>query len=90
MGVVRNDSRRPIRDVICRIQPGPGQDFDSEAQGVAEIVDAGTGPSVSAPVFLRPRLDHMVPLIRAGSRFGFKTPVTVKGHEVAPDDGPLH
>jgi hypothetical protein len=25
MGVVRNDSRRPIRDVICWIQPRPGQ-----------------------------------------------------------------
>jgi hypothetical protein len=36
MGVVRNNSRRPIRDVICRIQPGPGQGFDLEAQGVAE------------------------------------------------------
>jgi len=96
MGVVRNDSRRPIRDVICRIQPGPGQDFDQEAQGVTEIVDAGIASNASAPVLLRPKLDRMVPVIRAGSRFGFKTSVTVKDHGVArmmarfTDDAGLH
>jgi len=41
-------------------------------------------------------LDRRVPLIRAGSRFGFKTTVPVKDHEVArmmvrfTDDAGLH
>jgi hypothetical protein len=26
-GVVQNDSRRPVRDVVCRIQPHPAQGF---------------------------------------------------------------
>jgi hypothetical protein len=96
MGIVRNDSRRPIRDVICRIQPGPGQGFDLEAQGVAEIVDVGVGSNMSAPVSLAPKLDRMVPLIRAGSKFGFKTSVSVKDHGNArmmvrfTDDAGLH
>lgn len=96
MGVVWNASSRPILDVICRIEPGPGQGFDLEAQGVAEIVDAGIGSNVSARVFLRPRLDRMVPLIRAESRFGFKTSVPVNDHGVArmmvrfTDDAGLH
>jgi hypothetical protein len=96
MGIVRNDSHRPIRDVTCRIQPGPGQGFDLEAQGVGEIVDVGLGSNVSVPVFRHPKLDRRVPLIRAGSRFGFKTTVPVKDHEVArmmvrfTDDAGLH
>jgi hypothetical protein len=83
MGVVLNDSHRPIRDVICRLQPGPGRDFDVEAQGVAEIVDAGIASNVSAPVLVNLRLDRRVALIRAGARFAFKTSVPVKDHGVA-------
>jgi hypothetical protein len=96
MGVVRNDSRRPIRDVICRVQPDPGQRFDLEALGVIEIADVGIASNVSAPVHVHPRLDRMVPLIRPGSRFGFKTSVLGKDHEIArmmvrfTDDAGLH
>ena len=90
MGVVRNDSRRPIRDVICRIQPGPGQDFDLEAQGVAEIVDVGMGSNVSAPVFLHPRLDRMVPLIRAGMQVRVQDLGPGQRSRGCPDDGPFH
>jgi hypothetical protein len=47
MAVVQNDSRRPIRDVVCRIQPDPVQDFGWGAQAVAELVDVGMGSKAS-------------------------------------------
>jgi hypothetical protein len=96
MGVVHNGSRRPIRDVVCRIEPGPAQGFDLGAQGVGELVDVGMGSGASMPVFASPKLGDRVPLIRRDAIYGFKTEIPVKGHGVArmkvrfTDDAGLH
>jgi hypothetical protein len=83
MAVVENRSPRPIRDVVCRIQPHPAQDFDWGAQAVAEIVDVAISSAVRTQVFDKPKLEDRVPLIRAGRRFGFKTSFPVTDHGVA-------
>jgi hypothetical protein len=96
MGVVHNESRRPIRDVVCRIQPHPAQDFDWGATIVAQLGDVAIAQSASVPVFCEPKLGDRVPLIRAGSRFGFLTPFPVADHGAArmkvrfTDDAGLH
>ena len=95
MSTVHNESRRPIRDVVCRIQPHPAQDFDWGATVVTQLPDA-TAQSASVPVFREPKLSDRVPLIRAGSRFGFQTPLPVADHGAAwikvrfTDDAGLH
>jgi hypothetical protein len=96
MGVVRNESRRPIRDVVCRIQPHPSQGFDWGAQAVGELIDVGIASAASALTFQDPKLGDRVPLIRAGDRFGFKTSIPVADNAVArmkvrfTDDAGLH
>jgi hypothetical protein len=96
MGVVRNGSRRPIRDAVCRIQPHPAQDFDWGAQGVGELVNVGMGSNANALVFKAPKLGDRVPLIRAGESFGFKTSIPAADHGAArmkirfTDDAGMH
>jgi hypothetical protein len=58
---VNNKSRRPIRDVACRINTPDGQ---LDAEGVGPL-DPGDPPQISSWVITR------VPLIRAGVTFGF-------------------
>jgi hypothetical protein len=96
MGVVRNASQRPVRDVVCRIHPHPAEDFEFGAQGVGQLMNIGMDTRANVPTFASPRLGDMVPLIRRDAACGFKTSITVHDHGVArmmvrfTDDAGLH
>jgi hypothetical protein len=96
MGVVQNASQRPIRDVVCRIQPHPAQGFDFGALGVGQLESAGIGSAAQMPVFTGAMLGDRVPLIRVGQTWGFKTEIRFADHGVArmkvrlTDDAGLH
>jgi hypothetical protein len=96
MGVVENTSHRPIRDVICRIQPHPAQGYDFSSQAVGELAEAPVGPKAQMPVFVSPKLGDHVALIRGGKTYGFKTSIPVADHQVArmivrfTDDAGIH
>lgn len=95
-GVVQNDSRRPIRDVVCRVQPHPAQDFSGGSEIVAEIVSLEPGPDDPLLEFGRMWLGDRVQLVRSGAKFGFQTTIRAADHGVArmkvrfTDDAGLH
>lgn len=82
MGVVENKAHRPIRDVVCRIQTHPAQDYDFTAQGIVELTSIPIALATQMPVVIGPKLGDRVALIRGGKTFGFKTSIPVAGHEV--------
>jgi hypothetical protein len=82
-GVVQNDSHRPIRDVVCRIQPHPSQDFSWGSRLVAEIVELQPGPGDPALAFGQLRPGDRRQLIRAGGKSGFQTSFQVADHGAA-------
>lgn len=102
MGIVRNDSSRPIRDVVCRFQPHPSQGFEEEAWGIGQMVYTGMTTTIvstsemQAYVFTAAKLDRRAPLIGAGQAYGFKTEVSASKYKVArmmvrfTDDVGLH
>jgi hypothetical protein len=81
MGVVENRSRRPIRDIVCRLQPHPAQDFDFPGVAVGEL--SGVYVGAHLPDLVNPKLADRVPLIRGGRTYGFKTQIPVADHQVA-------
>jgi hypothetical protein len=82
--VVANLSRRPIRNVTCRIRPLPVQGYDWGAVVVAELGEQPEGfrPAISSEAWFDERRDDKVPLIRAGRKFVFQFPIP---SESSPD-----
>jgi hypothetical protein len=96
MGVTENRSSRPIRDVVCRIQLHPAQDYDFSAQAVGELTALPMGSAANMPVFIGARLGDRVALIRGGQTFGFQSSIPVADHQLArmitrfTDDAGIH
>jgi hypothetical protein len=96
MGVVKNASHRPVRDVVCRIQPHPAQGYDFSAEVVGELTGVPMGLTAQMPVFAHPQLGDRVALLRGGVAYGFKTKFPVADHQVArmivrfTDDAGIH
>jgi hypothetical protein len=88
---VSNDSRRPVRNVACRIEPGPGDTL--QAAGKVGLFDEFTD---GRRAFLPPRHGAYIPLLRAGETGGFIFTAGKEGHPKArftvrlTDDAGLH
>ncbi len=95
MAVVENGSRRPIRNVVCRIRPDPAQGYDWEAVAIGEFEEIPIAEGQLA-VLQEPRASGHLPFIRAGLRFGFQFPFPANDHLEAQmkvlftDDAGLH
>jgi hypothetical protein len=62
MAIIVNESRRPIRDVVCRIQPNSVQDYDWEASRIVDLTVPGDPVNVEGA---------RVGVVRVGRRLGF-------------------
>ncbi len=88
---VTNDSRRPIRNVACRIQPEPSDTLQA-AEKVGVFIEFGDGKRTFPP----PRKGAHLPLLRAGETGGFIFTAAMKEHPKArmatrfTDDAGLH
>lgn len=82
MGVVTNGSHRPIRDVVCRIQPHPAQGFEFSGVAVGRLAKFPVASNVTMPVFVSPKLGDRAALIRSSEKYGVKSEIPVTGHEV--------
>lgn len=88
---VSNESRRPIRNVACRIEPGPGDTLQA-ADKVGLFDEFADGRRA----FLAPWQGSHVSLLRAGKTAGFVFATDMKKHPKArltvrlTDDAGLH
>jgi hypothetical protein len=74
MAVANNSSARPIRDVVCRVRPGPdsaGEDdgYQWEAEAVAQLVRTAMPPG--ADILYGPDATGLVRVIPTGRKYGF-------------------
>lgn len=79
MALVENRSTRPIRAIVCRIQPNPAPGFDWEAAAVGGVIPGGMPPVTE--YFYNPVAGGRAALLRPGGRLGFKFPIPVDGKE---------
>jgi hypothetical protein len=94
---IENDSRRPVRDVACRIESEPGDSLQPTAQAGFWVEAAGVGNvRFSAPSFLGLSEGTNIPLVRVGETAVFAFAVDTSEHPKArvtarfTDDTGLH
>jgi hypothetical protein len=91
---VGNASRRRILNAACRIEPSEGSGLTLAAERTGQLTDTST--SAHRAILNNPAEGSTVPLIRAGSQYGFLLKFDLEAHPGArlaarfTDDAGLH